>query len=70
MSADIWFKRDIQNALVATAMAGMEAGLYRDAEYMRGFCSAVRMLSLMFGIAPTLVLPAEQAMPQLLESER
>ena len=62
MAADVWFKRDIANALTACAVAGQEAaGMCGNVEYLRGHTAAVRMLALTFGISPQAVIPDQDA---------
>ena len=64
MSADVWFKRDIANALLATYQAARETSYavggndtVRMASYHAGYRSAISTLALFFGISPALVLP-------------
>ena len=59
ISADIWFKRDVANALQATAQAGLEIAAQGDghSQYLVGYRAAISTLALFFGIAPALVLP-------------
>ena len=65
MSADVWFKRDIANALLATYQAAAETSLVvgdadgRRSLYLAGYRSAISTLALFFGISPALVLPEE-----------
>lgn len=66
MSADVWFKRDIANALLATYQAARETSYAiggndtaRTASYHAGYRSAISTMALFFGISPALVLPEE-----------
>jgi len=62
MSADVWMKQDITNALLACSMAGQEvANMSHNVEYLRGYTAALKMLCAMFGISPGAVLPAQDA---------
>jgi len=62
MSADVWFKRDIANALLATYQAAAETSLVMGEDdsrrllYLAGYRSAISTLALFFGISPALVL--------------
>lgn len=64
MSSDVWFRRDIGNALLA-AYQGAQETTYaigggdqvRTAAYHAGYRSAISTLALFFGISPALVLP-------------
>ena len=66
MAADVWFKRDIANALLAVnqsmretlAVAGGEDKA-RVATYRSGYRSAISTLALFFGISPSMVLTEE-----------
>lgn len=67
MSADVWFKRDIANALLATYQSAQETSnaigtndTQRISIYRAGYRSAISTMALFFGIAPALVLPDEQ----------
>jgi len=75
MSADVWFKRDIANALLATYQAARETSnalggtdKARMAVYNAGYRSALSTMALFFGISPSLVIPEAQDYPQLTES--
>lgn len=64
MSADVWFKRDIANALLATYQSAQEAvnvigttDTQRIAVFQAGYRSAISTLALFFGISPALVIP-------------
>ena len=64
MSADVWFKRDIANALLATYQAARETSYaiggdltVRMASFHAGYRSAISTMALFFGISPALVLP-------------
>jgi hypothetical protein len=66
MSADVWFKRDIANALLATYQAARETSYaignndtVRTASFHAGYRSAISTMALFFGISPALVLPEE-----------
>jgi len=75
VSADVWFRRDIANALLATYQAARETSCTvgsedraRVALFHAGYRSAISTMALFFGISPALVLPDEPAayrgMPQ------
>ncbi len=75
MSADIYFKRDIANALLATYQSARETSYAvgcddteRLAVYHAGYRSAISTLALFFGIAPAQVLP-EETPPERLRLE-
>lgn len=64
MSADVWFKRDIANALLASYQAARETSYAvggddtaRMAAFHAGYRSAISTMALFFGISPALVLP-------------
>jgi hypothetical protein len=64
MSADVWLKRDIANALLAAYQAARETAYgigggdpVREASFHAGYRSALSTVALFFGIAPGLVLP-------------
>jgi len=64
MSADVWLKRDIANALTAAYQAAREtscgiggADPVRAASFHAGYRSALSTVALFFGIAPGLVIP-------------
>lgn len=66
MSADVWFKRDIANALLATYQSARETTYAigsddssRIAVFHAGYRSAISTMALFFGISPGLVLPDE-----------
>jgi len=66
MSADVWFKRDIANALLATYQAARatsyavgSSDTARTAVFHAGYRSAISTMALFFGIAPAMVLPDE-----------
>jgi hypothetical protein len=66
MSADVWFKRDIANALLATYQSARETSYAigsddtaRVAVFHAGYRSAISTLALFFGISPAMVLPEE-----------
>lgn len=80
MSADVYFKRDIANALLATYQSARETtcAIGSDdtalvAMYHAGYRSAISTLALFFGISPALVLPDEplsyRSMPERLRLE-
>ena len=76
MSADVWFKRDIANALLATYQAACETSYaiggndtVRIASFHAGYRSAISTLALFFGISPAMVLP-EQGAPRLEHGSR
>lgn len=63
---DVWVKRDIANALMATYQAARETSFAvgsrdgtRAAIFHAGYRSAISTMALFFGIAPALVLPDE-----------
>jgi|WetSurMetagenome_2_1015567.scaffolds.fasta_scaffold423439_2 hypothetical protein len=64
MSADVWLKRDIANALVAAYQAARETSIgigggdpARVASFHAGYRSALTTVALFFGIAPGAVIP-------------
>jgi hypothetical protein len=64
MSADVWLKRDIANALLAAYQAACETSCalggtdpIRTASFHAGYRSALSTVALFFGIAPGLVIP-------------
>lgn len=64
MSADVWFKRDIANALLATYQAARETSCavggndsIRMASFQAGYRSAISTVALFFGISPAFVMP-------------
>jgi len=65
ISTDVWFKRDIANALLATYQAAVETAVvmggdpHRQAIFLSGYRSAISTLALFFGISPGSVLPAQ-----------
>lgn len=61
MSSDVWFKRDVTNALLATSHAGHEISIMNDntSQFLRGYRSAISTMALFFGISPALVMPEE-----------
>lgn len=66
MSADVWFKRDIANALLATYQSAKETSCVigssdkqRIAVFHAGYRSAISTMALFFGISPALVIPDE-----------
>lgn len=66
MSADVWFKRDIANALLAAYQAARETSCVTgDADSVQTICfhagyrSAISTVALFFGISPAFVLPEE-----------
>lgn len=68
MSADVWLKRDIANALLAAYQAAREtscaiggADPVRTASFHAGYRSALSTVALFFGIAPGLVIPDSSA---------
>ncbi len=70
MSADVYFKRDIANALLATYQSARETAYAigsddaaRVAVYHAGYRSAISTLALFFGISPAMVLP-EETLPE------
>jgi len=80
MSADVYFKRDIANALLATYQSARETAYAigsddtaRVAMFHAGYRSAISTLALFFGISPALVLPDEplsyRAAPERLRLE-
>jgi len=69
MSADVWFKRDIANALLAAYQAARETSYaiggddtVRMVSFHAGYRSAISTVALFFGISPELVLP-DDAVP-------
>ncbi len=59
MSADVWLRRDIANALTAADQAmreTMTATAAEGAAYARGYRAALSVVALFFGIAPGQVL--------------
>lgn len=63
MSADIWFKRDLANALLATHQAMAETSCVvggrdatREAAFHAGCRLAISTMALFFGISPAAVL--------------
>lgn len=63
---DVWVKRDIANALMATYQAARETSFAvgsrdgaRAALFHAGYRSAISTMALFFGISPALVLPDE-----------
>ncbi|GEM_PF-7080057 len=63
---DVWVKRDIANALMATYQAARETSFAvgsrdgaRAAMFHAGYRSAISTMALFFGISPALVLPDE-----------
>ena len=70
MSSDVWFRRDIGNALLATyeskaqtlAMFGDDP---KSSAYLAGIRDTLSTLALMFGISPALVIPERTGAPQL-----
>ena len=66
MAGDVWFKRDIINALTSSSQAGhMAAQMSANVEFLRGYRAAIENVALHFGIAPALVLPPGRDPPQL-----
>lgn len=72
MSADVWFKRDIANALLATYQSVQETnaaiGNGDSAKFIAGYRSAISTMALFFGISPGQVIPEQQpatSYPQL-----
>ena len=66
MSADVWFTRDIANALLATYQSARETtyaiggdDTVRTVSFHAGYRSAISTMALFFGISPALVLPDE-----------
>ena len=64
MSADVWFKRDIANALLATwqacddtAVSVGSADSQRAAAFRAGLRTGIATMALYFGISPGPVLP-------------
>lgn len=64
MSADVWFKRDIANALLATYQSARETTYAvggddkaRIAVFHAGYRSAISTMALFFGISPATVIP-------------
>jgi len=63
MSADVWFKRDVANALLATYQSTQETihAIGGDDERVAGFRAgrraAISTMALFFGISPALVMP-------------
>ena len=81
MSADVWFKRDIANALLAsyqaaraTSYAVGSSDTARTAVFHAGYRSAVSTMALFFGISPAMVLPEDtrpaDTIPAQIEGER
>ena len=80
MSADLWFKRDIANALLASYQAARVTSCAvggnddaRTAVFHAGYRSAISTMALFFGIAPAVVIPDDprpsQAIPTQIEGE-
>jgi len=68
LSGDVYFQRDIAQALQAVTVAGVEtATMSGNTAYWRGFCSAIRMSALVYGIDPRTVLRADDGQRVLLE---
>lgn len=58
MSADVWFKQDVVNALLAASQAGhMAASMGNNPEFLKGYRMAIENLALSFGVSSELVLP-------------
>lgn len=64
MSSDVFFRRDIANALLATYQAARETAAVvggddtaRIAVFHAGYRSAISTMALFFGISPALVMP-------------
>ena len=67
MSADVWLKRDIANALLAAYQAARETANalggtdpVREAAFAAGYRSALSTVALFFGISPRQVLPDQE----------
>ncbi len=69
MSADVWLKRDIANALLATYQSMRETAVVvggggdpaRTAAFHAGYRAAISTVALFFGIEPGMVLPEGEA---------
>lgn len=68
MSAGVYFREDVANALLATYQAACETSYaiggddkVRTASFHAGYRSAISTLALFFGISPALVLPDQDA---------
>ena len=66
MSADVYFKKDIANALLATYQSARETtcaigsdDTAQIAMFHAGYRAAISTLALFFGISPAAVLPDE-----------
>ena len=76
MSADVWFKRDIANALSATYQAARattyavgSSDTARTAVFHAGYRSAISTMALFFGISPALVLPDDPRPVQTISAQ-
>jgi hypothetical protein len=76
MSADVWLKRDIANALLAAYQAARETSCaiggvdpVRMASFHAGYRSALSTVALFFGIAPGLVIPDNAAAEHVLDND-
>jgi len=76
MSADVYFRKDIAQALLATYQAARETSntiggtdRAKIAAYHAGYRTAISTLALFFGISPGEVLPEPPGYPQLKERE-
>jgi hypothetical protein len=72
MSADVYFKKDIANALLAAYQATRETSVALGCDdsvrltfFHAGYRSAISTLALFFGISPALVLPEEPNLAQI-----
>jgi len=72
MSADVWFRRDIANALLSSYENKRQTiemvGGARDTQYLAGARDMTAALALVFGISPAEVIPSD--MPQLKNGNR
>ena len=73
MSADVYFKRDIANALLATYQSAKETANVIDSDdaarvavFHAGYRSAISTLALFFGISPAAVIPERDGSERLL----
>jgi hypothetical protein len=76
MSADVWLKRDIANALLAAYQAARETSCaiggvdpVRMASFHAGYRSALSTVALFFGIAPGLVIPENNAPGRVMDND-
>ena len=63
MSADVWFKGDIANAMLGTYNAIVQSSLasgHDNPAFFAGVRTVIASLALNFGISPSLVIPEYQ----------